>query len=235
MLSPLPSRFIHVQMTANIKIDPSNRSNKDSSKKGFPHGKKTLEKRWEYGLFVKRIELTHTFEAGRLSVISRAKTASQRRYKRTANSARATGGLVATGPDPGVAGAAADVRFFRNFTDRVPLERKVPDGRLSIVVVAVEVLRNSRKEAVFAIGAAPVARRVRRDRQTLRDCLVTESLLKEFESLLTNFSGKNAGGQLAMKSVFQRLIDHCVEVSEREKGRWRRAEGGGAFAKAANA
>ena len=152
----------------------------------------------------------------------------------TNDSARATGGLVATGPDPGEAGAAADVRLFRDLTDGESLKRKIPDGRLGIVVVAVEVLRNSRKEAVLAIGAAPVARRVRRDRQTLRDCLVTESLLKEFESLLTNFSGKNAGGQLAMKSVFQRLIDHCVEVSEREKGRWRRAEGGGAFAKAAN-
>ena len=55
-------------------------------------------------------------------------------------SARTAGVGVALRADPGVAGAAADVRFFRNFTDGEALERKGPNGRFGIVVIAVEVL-----------------------------------------------------------------------------------------------
>lgn len=135
------------------------------------------------------------------------------------HSARTAGVRVPFRTDPGIAGAATDMCLFGNFTDGEALERKIPDGRLGVVVIAVEVLRYGREEAVFAEGASPVARRVRGNRQALRHRLVTEPLLEEFESLLTDFPGKDAAWQVAVKSRFQRLIAHCEVVSESERER----------------
>lgn len=134
-------------------------------------------------------------------------------------SARTAGVGITLRADPGVAGAAADDRLFSNFADGETLERKGPNGRFGIVVVAVEVLRDGREEAVFTEGASPVARRVRGNRQALCHRLVPEPLLEEFERLLTDFPGENAAGKMTVKSGFQRLIAHCVVVSESERKR----------------